>query len=102
MRKKITEILLAFAILAVLSAAFWKAGWLTTAREVGALFAIAAAVIAADLAGRLSRKRYGAAGSSSLRGGYPVSAKLPLDKHRILTIIALTEQPAVWRALPAF
>lgn len=57
MRKKITEILLAFAILAVLSDAFWKAGWLTTAREVGALFAIAAAVIAADLAGAFVRKK---------------------------------------------
>lgn len=57
MRKKITEILLTFAILAVLSAAFWKVGWLTTAREVGALFAIAAAVIAVDLAGAFVRKK---------------------------------------------
>ena len=57
MRKKITEILLTFAILAVLSAAFWKAGWLTTAREVGTLFAIAAAVIVIDLAGAFVWKK---------------------------------------------
>ena len=57
MRKKITEILLTFAILAVLSAVFWKAGWLTTAGEVGTLFAIAAAVITADLAGTFVWKK---------------------------------------------
>lgn len=57
MRKKIVEIILTFAILAVLSAAFWKAGWLTTAREVGTLFAIAAAVIVIDLAGAFVRKK---------------------------------------------
>ena len=57
MRKRITEILLTFAILAVLSAVFWKAGWLTTAGEVGTLFAIAAAVIAVDLAGSFVRKK---------------------------------------------
>lgn len=57
MRKKITEILLTFAILAVLSFIFWKAGWLTTAREVGTLFAIAAAVIAVDLAGSFVWKK---------------------------------------------
>ena len=57
MRKEITEILLTFAILAVLSFAFWRAGWLTTAREVGTLFAITAAVIAVDLAGAFVRKK---------------------------------------------
>ena len=57
MRKKIVEIILTFAILAVLSAAFWKAGWLTTAREVGTLFAIAAVVIVIDLAGAFVRKK---------------------------------------------
>lgn len=57
MRKKITEILLTFAILAVLSFIFWKAGWLTTAREVGTLFAIVAAVIAVDLAGAFVWKK---------------------------------------------
>ena len=57
MRKKITEIILTFAILAVLSAAFRKAGWLTTAGEVGTLFAIAAAVIVIDLAGTFVRKK---------------------------------------------
>ena len=57
MRKKIVEIILTFAILAVLSAAFWKAGWLTTAREVGILFAIAAAVIVIDLAGAFAWKK---------------------------------------------
>lgn len=57
MKKRITEILLTFAILAVLSFIFWKAGWLTTVREVGTLFAIAAAVIAADLAGTFVRKK---------------------------------------------
>lgn len=57
MRKKIVEIILTFAILAALSAAFWKAGWLTTAGEVGTLFAIAAAVIVIDLAGAFVRKK---------------------------------------------
>ncbi len=57
MRKRITEILLTFAILAVLSFIFWKAGWLTTVREVGTLFAIAAAVIVVDLAGAFVRRR---------------------------------------------
>ena len=57
MRKRSAEILLTFAILAVLSAAFWKAGWLTTAGEVGTLFAIAAAVIVIDLAGAFVRRR---------------------------------------------
>ena len=57
MRKKITEIFLTFAILAVLSFTFWKTGWLTTAREAGTLFAITAAVIAVDLAGAFVRKK---------------------------------------------
>lgn len=57
MRKRIAEILLTFAILAVLSFIFWKAGWLTTAGEVGTLFAIAAAVIVIDLAGAFVRKK---------------------------------------------
>ena len=57
MRKRIAEILFTFAILAVLSFIFWKAGWLTTVREVGTLFAIAAAVIVIDLAGTFVRKK---------------------------------------------
>lgn len=57
MRKRIAEILLTFAILAVLSFIFWKAGWLTTVREAGTLFAIAAAVIVIDLAGAFVRKK---------------------------------------------
>ena len=56
-KKTVSKILLTFAILSVICCAFWQLGWLTSASEAAALFAITGGVIAIDLAWTFLRKR---------------------------------------------
>ena len=55
-KKAVLKILLTFAILSVICCAFWQLGWLTSASEAAALFAITGGVIAIDLAWSFLKK----------------------------------------------
>ena len=57
MKKTVLKILLTFAILSVIRCAFWQLGWLTSASEAAALFAITGGVIAIDLVWTFLRKK---------------------------------------------
>ncbi len=57
MKKAVLKILLTFAILSVICCAFWQLGWLISASEAAALFAITGGVIAIDLVWTYLRKK---------------------------------------------
>lgn len=57
MKKTVSKILLTFAILSAICCAFWQLGWLMSASEAAALFAITGGVIAIDLAWTFLRKK---------------------------------------------
>ena len=48
MKKFLKDVVVTFAILGLICAAFYKIGWLTNLKEVAILFAIAIIVIIAD------------------------------------------------------
>ena len=56
-KKAVLKILLTFAILSAICCAFWQLGWLMSASEAAALFAITGGVIAIDLAWTFLRKK---------------------------------------------
>ena len=56
MKKTVSKILLTFAILSAICCAFWQLGWLMSASEAAALFAITGGVIVIDLAWSFLKK----------------------------------------------